>query len=64
MCVEFDPKRKKVLVRDGRGKELRFIDLRQITTCILRTTGDSGTLMSLRINGEVDLVSALCRRMR
>ena len=59
MCVEFDPRRKKVMVRDGRGKELRFINLRKITTCRLRTTGSGGTLMALRIEGEVDLVGAL-----
>ena len=47
------------MVRDGRGKELRFINLRKITTCRLRTTGSGGTLMALRIEGEVDLVGAL-----
>ena len=47
------------MVRDGRGKELRFIDLRKITTCGLRTTGSGGTLMAFRIEGEVDLVGAL-----
>ncbi|XP_070183170.1 dual oxidase 2-like [Littorina saxatilis] len=66
VTVEFDGKRKKVLVRDGRGKELRFIDLRNQGNVRLKTTGQSGTLMSLGVEGEVDLIlrfedGACCR---
>ncbi|XP_076465945.1 dual oxidase 1-like [Babylonia areolata] len=59
VSVQFNPKRKKILVRDGRGKELRFIDLRKQTTCLIRASGAEGDLMSLNLEGEVDLILRL-----
>ncbi|KAK7499705.1 hypothetical protein BaRGS_00009046, partial [Batillaria attramentaria] len=57
VSVEFDSKRKKILVRDGRGKELRFIDLRQARSVTIRTPSESSaTIASLSVAGEVDLI--------
>lgn len=60
VTAEFHPVRKKLVVRDGVGKELRFIDLRRTQTAeIRRPASNLNTVVSVRIDGEVDLVSRL-----
>ncbi|PVD19736.1 hypothetical protein C0Q70_20227 [Pomacea canaliculata] len=57
VTAEFHPVRKKLVVRDGVGKELRFIDLRRTQTAeIRRPASNLNTVVSVRIDGEVDLI--------
>ena len=60
--IKFDENRKKIHVSDRRGKPLRMIDLRshgskQIDKLHIWVSEDTGTVMSVRTEGEIDLVS-------
>lgn len=59
--IKFDENRKKIHVSDRRGKPLRMIDLRshgskQIDKLHIWVSEDTGTFMSVRTEGEIDLV--------
>ncbi|XP_071091375.1 dual oxidase 2-like [Haliotis cracherodii] len=57
VTVEFINQRKKIKVKDMRGKDLRFIDLRNTEKATLRLSYDKRLdLLSLRVPGEVDLI--------
>ncbi|XP_067665053.1 dual oxidase 1-like [Haliotis asinina] len=57
VTVEFDSQRKKIKVTDMRGRDLRFIDLRNTEKATLRLSYDKRLdLLSLRVPGEVDLI--------
>ena len=63
--IKFDDNRKKIHVYDRRGKPLRLIDLRsrenkQVDKLHIWVSEDTGTVISVRAEGEIDLVIFLC----
>lgn len=60
--IQFDESRKKIHVYDRIGKPLRMIDLRgrenrQIDKIHIWISEDTGMFVSVRAEGEIDLVS-------